>query len=261
MWYSPANRLPEPGFLRLKDSISDQGDIALVIETDSTSPDTHKILSFSRLPPSPSQTDIALCYFEACGLNPCTNSFQLTDISDRHSLLHPLRPPSPSDTPLITLVTKKKYKPVALKTHPVLSTLPSKFHIERNIIGDPLADIPTIPPILLPCAPHGHYTEERQNKTDNLHPPGFLWPAERDLLHHFMSLQNKGFAWDDSKCGHFRKDFFLPVKIPIIAHTGCSETFRYLQVSMIKFAKLFGQRWIPAYTSAPTPRTALAGSA
>ena len=154
------NRLPEPGFLRLEDLISDQGDITLIIETDTTSPDTPKMLSFSRLPPSPSQTDIALCYFEACSLNPCTNTFQLANVSDRRSLSHSLQSPSPSDIPLIALVTKKKYKLVASKTHPVLSTLPSKFHIERNIIGDLLADIPTIPPILPLFAPHGHYTEE-----------------------------------------------------------------------------------------------------
>ena len=79
--------------------------------------------------------------------------------------------------------------------------LPSKFCIERNIIGDPLTDIPTIPPILPPFTPRGCYTKERQNKTDNLHPPGFLWPVERDLLHHFMSLQNEGFTWDDSEHG------------------------------------------------------------
>ena len=242
--------------------ISDQGDIALVIETDSTSPDTPKILSFSRLPPSLSRTDIALCYFEACGLDPCTNTFQLADVSDRCSLSHPLRPPLPSDTPLIALVTKKKYKLVALKTHPVLGTLPSKFRIVRNIIGDLLANIPTIPPILPPFAPCSRYTEERRNKTDNLHPPGFLWPAKCDLLHHFMSLQNEGFAWDDSERGHFCKDFFPPVEIPVIAHTpGFSEIFRYRRVSMIKSAKSFGQRWILVYMSAPTPPIALAGSA
>ena len=33
-----------------------------------------------------------------------------------------------------------------------------------------------------------------------------------------MSLQNEGFTWDNSECGHFHEDFFLPVKIPIIAH-------------------------------------------
>ena len=115
MWYSLVNHSPDPGFLRLKDLISDQGDIALIIETNSTSPDTPKILSFSHLPSSPSRTDIALCYFEACGLDPCTNMFQLADVSDRHSLSHPLQPPSPSDTPLVALVTKKEIQAGSLE--------------------------------------------------------------------------------------------------------------------------------------------------
>ena len=34
-----------------------------------------------------------------------------------------------------------------------------------------------------------------------------------------MSLQNEGFALDDSEHGHFCEDFFPPVEIPIIAHT------------------------------------------
>ena len=191
----------------------------MIIETDFTSPDTPKILSFPCLPLSPSHTDITLCYFKACGLNPCTNIFQLADISNRHSLSHPLRPPSPSNTPLIALVMKKKYKPVALKTHPVLGTLPSKFCIKQNIIRDLLANIQTIPPILPPFSPHSHYTEEQRNKTDNLHLLGFLWPIKHNLLHHFMSLQNEGFAWDDSERGHFHEDFFPPVEIPVIAHT------------------------------------------
>ena len=53
---------------------------------------------------------------------------------------------------------------------------------------------------------------------DDLHPQGFLWPAERDLMHHFVSIQNE-FAWDDSERGHFRKDFIPPVEIPVVAHT------------------------------------------
>ena len=54
---------------------------------------------------------------------------------------------------------------------------------------------------------------------DDLHSTDFLWPAECELLHHFVSLQNKGFTWDDTECGHFREDFFPPIKIPIVAHT------------------------------------------
>jgi hypothetical protein len=37
-------------------------------------------------------------------------------------------------------------------------------------------------------------------------------------MHHFMMLQNKGFAWDDSERGSFREDFFPPVDIPVIPH-------------------------------------------
>ena len=47
------NRSLKPRFFQLEDLISNQGDIALVIETDATSPNTPKILSFSHLPPSP----------------------------------------------------------------------------------------------------------------------------------------------------------------------------------------------------------------
>ena len=74
-------------------------------------------------------------------------------------------------------------------------------------------------PILHPSTPCGHYTEERRAKMDDLHSTDFLWPAEHELLHHFVSLQNEGFAWDDSEHGHFRKDFFPPIEIPIVAHT------------------------------------------
>ena len=151
------HHLPQPGFLPLKDLINDQGDVMLIIETNSMFPDTPKIVSFSCLLPSPSQNDI---YFEACSLNPCTTTFQLANKCNRHPPLHPTQLSLPDDTPLMMLVAKKKYKPVALKTCLVLGTLPLKFCIEHNIIGDLLTNIPTLPPILLPFAPHGHYTNK-----------------------------------------------------------------------------------------------------
>ena len=46
--------LETPRFLQLKDLICDQGDIALIIKTDSMSPNTLKILSFSCILPLPS---------------------------------------------------------------------------------------------------------------------------------------------------------------------------------------------------------------
>ena len=42
----------------------------------------------------------------------------------------------------------KKYKPVALKVKPVMGTLPDKFRIERKILGDPLAEMPKLNPLI-----------------------------------------------------------------------------------------------------------------
>ena len=126
---------------------------------------------------------------------------------------------SSNDALLATFAAKKKYKPVARKVQPILDTLPSRLRIEHNIIGDPLADLPTLSPHPPPFTPCGCYTEERRAKMDDLHSTDFLWPAERELLHHFVSLQNEGFPWDDSEHGHFREDFFPPIEIPVVAHT------------------------------------------
>ena len=116
------------------------------------------------------------------------------------------------------LSTKKKYKPVALKVRPVVGELPAKFRIIRNIIGDPLKDLPTLNPNPPPFIPSGRYTLERKGIFDKLN-PGFLLPAERDLIHHFMTLHQDAFAWDDSERGHFREDFFPPIEIPVVPHT------------------------------------------
>ncbi|EPS94925.1 hypothetical protein FOMPIDRAFT_1079478, partial [Fomitopsis schrenkii] len=56
--------------------------------------------------------------------------------------------------------TKKKYKPVALKTRPVLGTVPEKFRIIRHITGDPLATMPQLPTRPRHFVPTGRYTQE-----------------------------------------------------------------------------------------------------
>ena len=136
-------------------------------------------------------------------------------------LYPPLLPPTDSESDPETLpvliATKKKYKPVARKVRPVLDDLPAKFRIIRNILGDPLADLPVLNPHPPSFTPTGRYTEERmiQFDKDNNH---FLLPQEHALLHHFMMLHNEGFAWDNSERGHFREDFFPPIDIPVIPH-------------------------------------------
>ena len=111
-----------------------------------------------------------------------------------------------------------KYKPVALKTRPVIQELPDKFRIRREIIGDPLAEMPKLSPNPPEFVPTGRYTEERKEKIDKVHEGEFLLPEERKLMHHFMMEQNLGFAWDDSERGRFREDFFPPIDIPVVPH-------------------------------------------
>jgi len=119
---------------------------------------------------------------------------------------------------LVPNFLKKKYKPVARKVRPVITEIPERFRIIRDIKGDPLAGLPTLNPRPPPFAPCGRYTQERRDIFDAFHKPGFLWDEERNLLHHFMVLHQDGFAWNDSERGHFREDFFPPVEIPTIPH-------------------------------------------
>ena len=111
-----------------------------------------------------------------------------------------------------------KYKPVALKTRPVIQELPAEFRIKREIIGDPLAEMPKLSPNPPDFVPTGRYTEERKEKMDEVHGGDFLLSEEKKLMHHFMMEQNLGFAWDDTERGRFREDFFPPVDIPVVPH-------------------------------------------
>ena len=113
---------------------------------------------------------------------------------------------------------KKKYKPVALKTRPLLADLPDKFRIERKIIGDPLKDMPPLnpnPPSTF--IPGARYTLDRRDDLRARH-ASFLWPTELDLLDDMIKNQETAFAWTDAERGSFRRDFFPPVEIPTVAH-------------------------------------------
>ena len=125
---------------------------------------------------------------------------------------------SNSTDPHSVFIGKKKYKPVHLKVRPLLTDLPDKFRIIRNIVGNPLATMPMLNPMPPPFTPTGRYTAEHRALIDKVHAEDFLWPQERELMHHFMCLQDKGFAWDDSERGRFREDFFPPVDMPVVEH-------------------------------------------
>lgn len=111
-----------------------------------------------------------------------------------------------------------KYKPVAIKARPIKAELPDEYRVIRNIMGDPLADMPELPTNPPEFTPGTRYTEERRAIIDEIHKEDFLWPEERKLLHHLMKVQEMGFAWNAAEGGSFRADFFPPVKFPVLPH-------------------------------------------
>ncbi|KAJ7463554.1 hypothetical protein FB451DRAFT_1403572 [Mycena latifolia] len=48
-------------------------------------------------------------------------------------------------------------------------------------------------------------------------------PEEEKLVHEVIRNHEMAFAWDKTERGHFREDYFEPVKIPVLAHTPWQE--------------------------------------
>jgi hypothetical protein len=116
--------------------------------------------------------------------------------------------------------TKKKYKPVTQKVWPVITELPDLFRIIRNIVGDPLADMPKLNPHPPPFAPSpllfartkGH----RQQKPFLAISYGL---KNVSLMHDFIRNHDTAFAWNENERGSFRPNFFPPIEFPVIPHT------------------------------------------
>jgi len=112
----------------------------------------------------------------------------------------------------------KKYKLVALKVKPILGTLPERFRITREIVGNPLQGMPKLPEHPPEFKPRRHYTLKRKEKLDMAYEEGSLWPEERKLMHWLIGEQNEAFAWNDVEREKFKKEYFPPVEIPTVAH-------------------------------------------
>ena len=102
-----------------------------------------------------------------------------------------------------TVLAGKKYKPVALKVKPLYQELPEKFRVKRNIMGDPLKDMPVLDPHPPNFELTGHYTTEHKEAMDKVHGSEFLWQEEKKAVHHLIMQQNEVFAWDDTEKGKF----------------------------------------------------------
>jgi hypothetical protein len=208
--------------------IADQGETAVIIEKNSYG--QLSISAYQIMSDSYTGYELSLCYVTACDpaifhVDTKTDSLILRDrtmplLTNFYTSTSLFESPESANNSeqTATFAAARKYKPVALKTKPIATFLPEKFRIIRKIIGDPLADIPTLSPNPPPFQPTGRYTTERRDIIDKVHSDTFLWPAERDLMHHFMCLQHLGFAWNDTERGRFREDFFPPVIMPVVSH-------------------------------------------
>jgi hypothetical protein len=202
--------------LVLEGLVERKNDYALIISLDSVN---SSAFAEAYTPiPSPDSSTLSRIYLSACDF-PDTESS--TFLNTTHTPTNSLTFASEQLAPYtdLFLSTKKKYKPVAKKVHPVIGELPEKFCIECKIIGNPLDDLPVLNPNPPPFIPTDRYTLERQAQLDKNHPGNFLWPAERDLMHNFMLAHDSGFAWSEEERGSFRTDFFPPVDFPVIPHT------------------------------------------
>jgi len=52
----------------------------------------------------------------------------------------------------------------------------------------------------------------------DINPSAFLWPEEEKLILFLIKAQEADIAWDPTKHGNFRKDYFKPVVIPTVEH-------------------------------------------
>jgi hypothetical protein len=77
-----------------------------------------------------------------------------------------------------------KYKLVNKKVKPVVQELPAEFQIKREIIGDPLADMPKLKLNPLEFEPTRQYMQERIDQFDKVHQGEFLLEEEQKLMHH-----------------------------------------------------------------------------
>jgi len=101
---------------------------------------------------------------------------------------------------------------------PILGTLPERFRITREIVGDPLQGMSKLPEHPPEFEPRGRYTLERKEKLDMAHEEGFLWSEERKLMHWLIGEQNEAFVWDDTERGKFKEEYFPPVEILTVAY-------------------------------------------
>ena len=135
---SPVARHSAPVFSSIDELISDQRDVAVIRDEDQDKPGHFYISAYKTFnTANATNKDISYSYLTACHLLSINVPKSSTDSNSSHTLFT-----SPQ-----TLL----YPEVC----PVLTDLPEKFHINCNIISDPLADMPALSPTPPPFQPTG----------------------------------------------------------------------------------------------------------
>jgi transposase InsO family protein len=109
------------------------------------------------------------------------------------------------------------YKPVAKKVRPVSGVTPEDARIIRKMTFDPLTTLPSLSPTPPSFSPIGRLTQERWNKLE-LGKDGFLWPEEVKLIAQVLTNNERALAWTQAEMGHFREDWYPPIKIATTNH-------------------------------------------
>lgn len=177
------------GFLGLEDLITDQGEYAVIFNTNDQTKEVFIEAQAKRQDQTMASAQDA--YLTASLSSVLPDLPRQRGQSEKHyrrQNLVPLVAPSgtlksSSLSPYPHLRQENveifKYTPVTQKVKPILGDLPSKLRIVRNIVGDPLRDLPDLspkPPELKSC---GWYTEARKQVIDKMHNDGFPWSEEQ----------------------------------------------------------------------------------
>jgi hypothetical protein len=185
-------------FSQLEDEISETQQCAIIFAFDPANDSLfiEHIATFTDFESSPSSSSssvsisssdiIANLYLTASDQYATLFSASKADTMQLYMIYSPSYTSSDSLYPTFA-ASKKKYKPVVLKVCLVITDLPNRFRIVRNIMGDPLEYMPKLnphPPLTFVLT--SHYTLERKDIINRNHPRDFFWPEERNLMHNFI---------------------------------------------------------------------------
>jgi hypothetical protein len=141
--------------LVLKGLVERENDYTLIISLDSVNSSAF-VEAYTPIP-TPDPSTLSRIYSSACDFPDTKSStFCNTTSTPSDSTTFVSKRLAPYTN--LFLSTKKKYKPITKKVHPVIGELPKKFHIEHKIISNPLNDLPVLNPNPPPFIPTDHYT-------------------------------------------------------------------------------------------------------